>query len=174
MDIFKGLLGSHTNYLARVALDNCVDYFHLVKELQEEDRDSIPDRYKRLRYFLNAIESLNNIPEYFFHEHKGEQGWEDDQLRNVLGKIRLKHPILKDIEQITNAYKHCLRKDGDNLHAKDLQSPLLEFSFGPNGAKASYSFESIEDENFMGEAFSFWHAYHQNPDKNFLLPWHST
>lgn len=170
MDAFRGLLGSHTNYLAHVALDNCVDYFGLVEAQKEECRDETPDRYKRLRYFLNAIESLNNIPEYFFHEYKGQQQWNDSQLNNILGQIRSKHAILRDIEQIANAYKHCIRRKSDDLHAGDMQSPLLELSIGSNGVKVKYSCESIEDEEIMGEAFRFWHAYHQKPEKSVLLP----
>ena len=170
MDVFKGLLGSHKCYLAHVALDNCLDYFNLLEAQKKEGRDKITDRYIRLRYFLNAIESLNNIPEYFFHEHKGSQGWNDAQLRNVLGQIRSKHAVLKDIEQIANAYKHCVRRNSDDMHAGDMQSPLLEISIGSHGVKVKYMFESIEDEEIMGEAFRFWHGYHQSTDKSVLIP----
>ncbi|MCA0912486.1 hypothetical protein [Marinobacter nauticus] len=170
MDVFKGLLGSHTNYLAHVALNNCVDYFDLVAEQKVKGQDQTPDRYKRLRYFLNAIESLNNVPEYFFHEFKSDLGWKDNNMRDILGKIRAKHPILRDIEQITNAYKHSVRRNSKDLHAKDLQSPSLEFLADSEGAEVTFSFDSIEDENMMGEAFRFWHAYHQDPDRNTLVP----
>jgi len=171
MDAFKGLLGSHTNYLAHVALNNCVDYFDLIAEQKAKNQDQTLDRYKRLRYFLNAMESMNNVPEYFFHEFKSDLGWKDGEMGNILGEIRAKHPVLRDIEQITNAYKHSVRRSANDFHAKDLQSPTLEFlADSEGGAKVTFSFDSIEDEDMMGEAFRFWHAYHQDPDRNTLVP----
>ena len=54
---------------------------------------------------------LNNILEYFLHEFKDSENWQDSDLPNILGDIRSKHQILRDIEQMANAYKHCIRKN---------------------------------------------------------------
>lgn len=168
MEIFKGPLGSHINYLTHIALPNCLDYLNLINPQKEQNKN--PEKYKRLRYFLNAIESTNNIPEYFFHEYKKSQGWADTQLQDILGKIRSKHLILRDIEQISNAYKHCVRRKENEIHAKDMQSSFIQFEVSPEGIKVEYLFESIEDEKIMGEAFRFWTKYHQKQDISILLP----
>ena len=66
-----GPLDSHRNYIAHVALANAQDYFELKKAHGEQQRNATSDEYnKELRYFLNAIESVNNIPEYlYFDKH---------------------------------------------------------------------------------------------------------
>jgi hypothetical protein len=170
MEVLKGPLGSHTNYIAHIALSNCADYFHLVKANEEQGRDKTPDKYKQLRYFLNAIESLNNILEYFFHEYKADYNWSDRDMRSILGKMRNKNHIFRDVEQITNGYKHCVRHDRSHLQAEDMQSQSLTVSIGPKGVDVEFSFESIEDEELMGEAFRFWSGYLNTPNKDLLLP----
>jgi len=170
MEIFKGPLGSFFNYLQYIALDNCLDYIRLAKGNKEEGRNKTPDKYKQLRYFLNAIESLNNLPEYFFHQYKKEENWSEKDLNTILGGIRQKHKVLRDIEQIANAYKHCIRRNQTHLHATDLQSPNLTATIGQDGVDVNYDFKSIEDEELMGEAFKFWIDYLNNPDKAVLIP----
>ncbi|WP_230607399.1 hypothetical protein, partial [Vibrio cholerae] len=61
----SGPLSNHMSYLQHIALDNFSDYNFFIEELNEKESITIKDKYKRLRLFLNTIESLNNIPEYF-------------------------------------------------------------------------------------------------------------
>ena len=167
----KGPLGSHLNYIAHIALPNCVDYFELVQQHKEEARDSESNRYDRLRYFLNAMGTLNNIPEFFFYEFKNQKGWADDQLGSMLGKIRGRHTILKTIAEIANASKHCVTRNKSNIHASDLQSPSLsiDIDLSAQTVNVDYGFESIESEDTMVEAFRFWVDYLNHPDDR-LLP----
>ncbi len=167
----KGPLGSHLNYLTHIALPNCVDYFELVQQQKEEARDSESNRYMRLRFFLNAIESLNNAPEFFFHENKQQQGWADKQRNSIIGGIRRKHEILKTIAEIANAYKHCITRNEMGMNASDLQTPSLSINIALSAqtVKVEYDFDSIESEDTLGEAFRFWMDYLNHPDDR-LLP----
>jgi len=169
MEIFKGPLGSHLNYLSFIVLENCNDYFLLLKQQQEKKQNKTPDNFKRLRYFLNAIESLNNIPEYIFHEFKDEKKWNDKQLSNIVGKIRNNFLILKDITQIANAYKHCIRKNKSNLSAPDLQASIFKIKLESKKIDIEFNFNSIESEDILGEAFRFWIKYKNNPNVDYLL-----
>ena len=99
-----GPLSNHMKYLEHIVLNNFIDYFSFVETILPPI--SPADSYKQTRLFFNAIESANNLPEYFFHDEKNNNNWSDKNLAQVLGGIRNKHKILKDIEQISNAYKH--------------------------------------------------------------------
>lgn len=168
-EIFKGALGSHLNYLTHIALDNCKDYLWLVKAHKEDGRNQTRDKFKRLRFFLNAIESLNNVPEYFFHEHKDNEGWSSDLERTILGDIRSSNKILRDIEQIANATKHYVRRNSKHIQAQDLQAAEIKVSIDPNNLDVQFNFDSIEDERIITEAFKFWVDYLNNPDKGILI-----
>jgi hypothetical protein len=63
-----GPLDNHRNYLVHVALSNAVEYFDLVRAYQEQPRISSSEKYEEVRHFLNAIESMNNVPEYLYWE----------------------------------------------------------------------------------------------------------
>jgi hypothetical protein len=172
MNAFLGPLGSHLNYLNHIALQNCSDYFQLAKAQEERSSQlSTSDKYERLRYFLNSIESLNNILEYFYHEYKSEEGWPEIICPQILGNMRKKHSIFENIEQVANAYKHCIRRKSASLHASDLQSPQIIISIIEGNVSVKYEFDSIECENtIMGEAYRFWVGYSQKPDKALLIP----
>lgn len=70
MSTISGPLAGHINYIRYVALPNCIDYFNFIKVVRELDDKTTPTKFNRLRLFLNAFESLNNIPDYFFHDKK--------------------------------------------------------------------------------------------------------
>lgn len=77
MSVFKGPLGSHTNFISYIALDNCSDYTRLCGLNRENGKDKTPDRFKEMRYFLNTIESFNNILDYFYYEFEDEIPYEN-------------------------------------------------------------------------------------------------
>ena len=89
-DTFRGPLGSHRNYIQHIAFENFLEYCHLVKANEESGDRSARTKYKELRYFLNAVESFNNIPEYvYFDTYQGD--WTKpptvDQFRAALHKL---------------------------------------------------------------------------------------
>ncbi|HCE4544997.1 TPA: hypothetical protein NGR73_001319 [Vibrio parahaemolyticus] len=163
-------LSDHRCYLTHIALPNFSDYNMLVDRQRNQERNKIPDQYDRLRLFLNTIESLNNVPEYFFHDVKEAQGWRDCDLGNILGQIRKKHPILRDIEQISNAYKHSVRRDSGLLQAADMTSSFVEITMEEGRIQINFGFDSIADETLMDEAWKFWLDYRQSTDESILLP----
>lgn len=168
--MLAGPLSNHENYLIHIALANFCEYNSLVQYQEEKGLNKTPAQYKRLRYFLNTIESLNNVLEYFFHDVKEAQGWKDKELNNILGKIRNKHKILRDIEQIANGYKHCIRRDNKNLQASDMHSSTVIISLDENGIRVDLGFDSIVDDNLMRDAWKFWLGYRQDPNIEKLLP----
>lgn len=177
MSILSGPLGSHKGYIAYIALPNCSDYFDLC-DLQREKEiyQTTHGKYERLRIFLNAAESLNNIPEYIFHEYKPVYGWSTEyEVRNLLAR---ESKIHETINTLANGYKHCVRNPPKNpgqikeIDASDFQEikiiTTLQLS-APISLDVSISFESIEDEGMLAEAFRFWVDYHDYHDLSRLL-----
>ena len=161
-------LSSHKRFIAHIVLDNFIDYFHFIDSCNKPLNQI--ESYKQLRLFINAIESANNIPEYFFHDVKDKYNWKKEDLRNVLGGIRKKHKILRDIEQISNAYKHCVRNNKSDLQADDLESSSMFIHIVDGNMKIQYKYESIACEDIINKAFKFWYEYHNNSDETILAP----
>ncbi|HGS4480886.1 TPA: hypothetical protein ACMDNO_003490, partial [Vibrio cholerae] len=170
MKMISSPLSDHISYIKYIALENFSEYNHLVQGQIEEGKNNISDQYHRFRLFLSTIESLNNIPEYFFHDIKGSQGWTDSDLQRVLGEIRKKHRVLGDIEQIANAYKHSVRRKADNLQACEMQSLGVYLRLDNGKIKIDFGFDCIADEKLMDEAWDFWFNYFNSQDPSLLLP----
>ena len=167
--ILKGPLGSHLNYITHIALENYQDYFEYTNRQKELGKKQENRKYQGFRLFLNAIESMNNISDYFYYEFKEVCNWTDKG--NIIGKIRNNHRILKDIAHIANAYKHCRTNNNSNIHASDLQNSTLDTNVNLTSMdiKVKQGFTSIEDEKLLGEAFAFWVKYLNDPQPDFLL-----
>jgi hypothetical protein len=178
MEIFSGPLGSHANYITHIALPNLIDYEQLKQKNSEEGRAATPDKYKEFRLFLSALESFNNILDYLYYEKKSEI--RQSSLREFKTVIFQKHPVLNDLNRLSDAYKHCIREKFDPKQkkmvaqpdlpwAKDLQSPLVHVNINLRkskpGATINYEFKwPIEQhENALNEAYRFWLNYHQSP-----------
>lgn len=177
MSTFSGPLGSHKGYIVHIALQNCSDYFELCDEQREAGTyEQIRSKYNRLRLFLNAAESINNIPDYIFHEYKDKYGWKKEtDVRTLLSN---KSKIHETINTLANGYKHCIRnpqKDpsiAKEIDAADLQEVKLIVAADLANLKnldIEFSFDSIEDEEILGEAFRFWIDYHNSPNLPMLL-----
>ena len=108
VEFFKGPLGSHRNYLTHIALPNSLDYLASVKAHEETGDASTSAKYKELRYFLNAVESLNNILEYYFYEN--ETVISEQTVQDFKQSVYSTHPELRDLSNLANAYKHCVRE----------------------------------------------------------------
>jgi len=175
MEAFYGPLGSHRNYISHIALPNCTDYFHLQERNIEQGNTRTSYKYEEMRYFLNAIESLNNILDYYFYEH--EENLHPSNLKQYKENIMNKHPLLRKVADLANAYKHCVRESygkrkTDLPWAKDLQNPALTISIdltNPDQINSKedikvniqYSFEWPIDsqEQILVESFRFWIFY---------------
>ena len=177
MSILSGPLGSHKGYIAYIALPNCSDYFDLCAlQREKETYQAIRSKYERLRLFLNAAESLNNIPDYIFHEYKSVYGWgKETEARGLLAKDSKIH---ETINTLANGYKHCVRnppkkaEQKKEINASDFQEIKIIASSQLNTSLSldvSYSFESIEDEEMLAEAFRFWVGYHNHQYLSRLL-----
>jgi len=177
VSILSGPLGSHKGYIEYIALPNCSDYFDLCGlQREKETYQATRSKYERLRLFLNAAESLNNIPEYIFHEYKSTYNWsKEHEVRSLLAKSSKIH---ETINTLANGYKHCVRnppnKSGQvkEIDASDFQEIKIIVTsqlIAPVSLDVSYSFESIEDEGMLAEAFRFWVEYHNNYDLSRLL-----
>jgi hypothetical protein len=178
MEFIKGPLGSHRNYLNHIALMNCIDYFNLQKKHEEMNESNTPSKYEELRLFLNAIESLNNILDYFYYEN--EDSISHSKLNDFKRAVFGQYPALNDVADIANAYKHCIRegRSGKNAKlpwAKDLQKPSLVVDINISDTsqpkvEAEFKFEwpISEHEEAISEAFRFWIKYQNDEGPNLL------
>ena len=159
-----GPLDSHRKYLMHVALDNGQDYLRLLQREDERPPIQTPDQYKAIRYFLNAIESMNNVPEYLFWERSPDGSSKD--LKNFITQVRATEPCLARIAEIANAYKHCGRFDSTKLHARDLSTGIVSGSISIHDGRLvsvqiDYHFDGIKPEHrkVLEEGWHFWFDY---------------
>lgn len=172
METFSGPLGSHRNYIHQVAIENYHDYKMLCGLNHENGKGKTPDKYKEFRYFLNTIESFNNILEYLYFEHEDEI--RQSNLRNYKKAVWDKYPELEELANLANAYKHSVRESRGNKNpalpwAKDLQKPQLyidaEVSY-ETGVQVSVDYQfpwPIEEhQQVLEKTLAFWMAYIQH------------
>lgn len=171
MNSFKGPLGSHKNFLVHIAFENFVDYDRLQKDHAEKKQHSTSHKYKEFRFFLNAVESFNNVLDYFYFEF--EQQVSPLTFPNFKGKVHEKYPDLSALEEIANAYKHCVRSKGKNknpdlLWAADLQKPQVNVAidFSTQNIAVDYQFPwpIREQEEKLVAVWKFWIDYHNRPN----------
>lgn len=173
LDWFKGPLGSHKNYIQHIVLENFYDYKELCGLNCENERNKAPDKCKEFRYFLNVVESMNNVLDYLYYEHESEIRHES--FTKFKRAVWDQYPDLERLADIANAYKHCVRegKKGKNKNlpwAQDLQKPQLNIDIelclikGVSTA-VTYDFKwPIDDhEEVLNEVVQFWLDYIQ-PD----------
>ncbi|MEN0038158.1 MAG: hypothetical protein AAGC78_13870 [Cellvibrio sp.] len=183
MESFKGPLGSHTNYINYIVIPNLIDYFNLQEKNKEQRNIETPHKYEEMRVYLNAIESFNNILEYFYYEN--EESLKTHGLKKYKENVAARNPIFLEVANIANAYKHCVRehksiKNTKVAWAKDLQNPRLEVEINiPKIEKirvkedievnVTYSFEwpISSHEKTISEAFRFLVSYSNSHGANF-------
>lgn len=173
LEFFRGPLGSHRNYLTHIALSNSVDYMALVKGHEETSDVSTSAKYTELRYFLNAVESLNNILDYYFYEN--EAIISELTVEAFKRSVHDAHPELQDLADLANAYKHCVRKRNGRKRtnvpwARDWQIPEVRIGIDqserPNvKIKADYRFQGPTSQHVevFNKAFKFWFSYDNDP-----------
>jgi len=178
VEIFKGPLGSHRNFINHIAIANYQDYQTLCGLNIDNGKQQTPDKYKEFRYFLNAIESFNNILDYFYYENEAEL--EGVNLNPFKKSVYVKYPELEKISELANAYKHCIRvyhgrKNTELPWAKDLQKPELNVDVKiSNSADVSanisykFSWPIAENEEVIHKVFLFWLDYIQSNDVDLI------
>ncbi|HGN1368805.1 TPA: hypothetical protein ACKRRJ_001691 [Pseudomonas aeruginosa] len=168
---FAGVLGGHHNYLVHMCLPNFSDYEELEQTNIEKNRTGTRDKYKELRYFLNAVESFNNILDYMYWEY--EDKLKPDTDGKFRDKVHKEFPALEALADLANAYKHCKRKgkNAGKISAAELQNPNVIVSTvviegGGLHLDIEYEFPGVapEHKKILEEAFRFWQDYHQKPN----------
>ncbi len=171
-----GPLGSYRNYITYIALSNFSDYELLKQENMENGRTSASDRFKEVRFYLNAAESFNNILDYFYYEN--ESSLMHKNINDFRSGVHKKYPDLDAIANIANAYKHCVRenKKGKNSRlpwAKDLQKPIIHVDINIPNQTTELTFSFVwpiqENEEALTRAFQFWVGYIKNPFPDQIL-----
>jgi hypothetical protein len=176
MEFIKGPLGSHRNYIIHIVLPNCLDYIQLQNSNREIGNQQAASKYDELRSFLNAIESMNNVLDYYYYEN--EDSLSASSLNKYRKKAMKKYPILFRIAELANAYKHCVRehrgeKNEKSPWAKNLQRPRLDVNIdlasmfnAPQkkedikvGADYYFEWPIPEYEKIFDAAFEFWRTY---------------
>lgn len=178
LEFAKGPLGSHLNYLRHIVMPNCMDYLQLQQANRDSGENSNPSKYEELRRFLNAIESMNNIPDYFYWEN--ELALKEKQIGSVKAyriKVGEKYHVLAHVAELANAYKHCVRTNRDGKKntgkkwAKDIQLPQMTIDVDIDFHKMEkkedikvnpiYKFDwpIASHEKIFNEAFEFWKKY---------------
>jgi hypothetical protein len=163
-EFFRAPLGSHRNYITYIAFPNHLEYLSCKKQNEEQDRSSTPAKYGEFRLFLNAVESLNNITDYLYSEHRGRIAKKAPAFAKAL---RAKYPTLAKLSELANAYKHCERDDKYLKRASDLQKTSVNVHVNvndPSLSSADYEFAGPlpEDDDTLSEAFRFWLDYHND------------
>src|SRR5713226_8415132 len=129
MDIppsLRGPLGSHSGYLKHIALKNVMAHMWTKRKHAEENDSTNSAKYEELRLFLNAIESLNNVLDYFYFENEDQLSARHSTVQSFRSEVHKQHIALHRLSALANAYKHCVRTSGKKKntelpHAKDLQ-----------------------------------------------------
>lgn len=171
METFKGPLGSHKNYIHHIALENYFEYKTICGLNEENSKNKTPDKYKEFRYFLNVIESMNNILDYLYFEHEDEI--KQSNLKNYKRAVWDKFPEIEALANLANAYKHCVRegrgvKNSSLPWAKDLQKPQLKVDVTISSSQdvnvsVDYEFPwpIAEHEQVLEKTLKFWLGYVQ-------------
>lgn len=173
IEMFKGPLGSHRNYIIHIALANQRDYRRMRKKHEEEGRTATPDKYREFRLFLNAVESFNNVLDYMYFEYEGRI--RHRTLETFRSAVHKKYPQLGELSELANAYKHCVRRNNDQLRARDVQAPRLNIRVKLGEAcpsvTAEYEFPwPVEKhESKLYKVFDFWLEYDRNPNTDELI-----
>jgi hypothetical protein len=164
----RGPLGSHTGYIKHIAIQNVMAH-HLAKKKHKEDGNTSDQaKYEELRLFLNAIESLNNILDYFYFEHEEQLNTRHPTVTSFRSAAHCKFAVLKNLAELANAYKHCVRTSGAKKNTKlpqasDLQRVALNVSIdlsnqGSSKVGVEYIFHGPipEHEQVLSDAVGFW------------------
>lgn len=145
-----------------------MDYNYAKNEHLENGYSSTSTKYKEFRLFLNAVESFNNIVDYFYFENESELAGRYSKVEQFKEAVHKECSELKELANIANAYKHCVRshrgvKKNNLPWAKDIQRPSLNISVTIDDTTIQkidveyiFNWPIPEDEEKLRKAYDFW------------------
>ena len=118
MNTYMQPIETYRHYICHIALENYLDYSRLVELHERKNNHEEAHKFKEFRYFLNTIESLNNILEYYYNENKHLLSYSSTTLFKKA--LYEKYSVLSDIAQLKDIYRSPLNtatspKKGDYL-----------------------------------------------------------
>ena len=167
MTVPKDQQSSHLDYLRLVALPNCAAYYSLLDEQLEQGQIGNPASCERLRRFLNAVDSLDNVLDSFFHDYKSERGWAVQQLGEMKGVVRANHVVLSKVHELAVALTQRPTRSKRKVCSSVPNAPTPLLSLQPT--MQWFEYLSAEDAKILESAHQFWLAYLDAPDLEFLL-----
>ncbi|RFA30748.1 hypothetical protein CAI21_04365 [Alkalilimnicola ehrlichii] len=150
MTALTGPLGNHRHYLTHIALANCMDYLRVRREHAEAGDTGLVARFQQLRYFLNALESLDNIIEYYYRECSERLPYASlDAYRDA---VHQHYPDLREAAELAAAYR-C----GTLALQADFDWALLM----PD-TDGELAWPVAGHDRLFDKVLRFWLAYQQN------------
>ncbi len=101
-----GCFSNHVEYIGYIVLPNGRDF----NQYYTRDRitDTIEFDMEVFRYFVNAIESMNNVIDYIYFDNYDEL-FEHVSLDEFRRRILKEYPSMSKLSDLANAYKHSVR-----------------------------------------------------------------
>lgn len=166
---FMGPLGHHKNYIQHIVFPNCEDYLNLVEENKSKKIDT-KEKYKELRYFINASEALNNILEYMYFDSLGNlDKYSIGDFIKFKNKFYNEYSFLKEIEDFSNAYKHRYRMNKGKYNSKlknaeEYMHKTISVNIAFNQSeikvtKVEYTYNNDVNKDLIMQAYKYWFNY---------------
>ncbi|WP_161656095.1 hypothetical protein [Alkalidesulfovibrio alkalitolerans] len=142
------------SYIQMIVLDNCLEYFEEYERLCERGGSTQNLGRRLLRKLFNAVESLNNIPDYMLFD----KNIPEHKMCEIKKKIISECPEMNIIFDLANAYKHCVRgkKKGGQLVIDKNKKSIREMFPKNESSEEIYSFDATEYHNALKSCWSFW------------------
>lgn len=165
-----GCFSNHVEYIGYIVLPNGRDFN------QYYTRDRLTDASEFdidvFRYFVNAVESMNNVIDYIYFDNYDELV-EYVQLNEFRRRILNEHPSMSKLGDLANAYKHSVRQvkqngkiviNEDKIKAADMNMVEIKTELTISAAKTSSTTKitphfRAEYYNIFLENFLYWLDY---------------
>ncbi|MDD3593840.1 MAG: hypothetical protein PHX18_04335 [Candidatus Gastranaerophilales bacterium] len=155
---FKTPLGSHKNYIEHIVLRNCQDYITTAGIINDNLTPLGKNKREEFRHYFNAIVSMEQILDYLYFETKDNYKIKIGQ-SNFKKNILNQHPILKEISETANAFKHCITNNPDKKNAKDAVTSTIKTNISLSKGLQDITQEFNYDSQILIDGFNFWWGY---------------
>lgn len=155
---FKTPLGSHKNYIEHIVLRNCQDYVVTAGIINDNLTPLGENKREEFRHYFNAIVSMEQILDYLYFETKDNCKIKIGQ-RNFKKNILNQHPILKEISETANAFKHCITKNPDKKNARDTVKNEIKANISLSKGLQDITQDFNYDSQILIDGFKFWLEY---------------
>ncbi|WP_164091233.1 hypothetical protein [Aeromonas dhakensis] len=175
-----GCFSNHVEYIGCIVLPNGRDF----NQYYTRDRLTNASEFGMdvFRYFVNAIESMNNIIDYIYFDNYDELV-ERVTLRDFRTGILHKHLFMSELNDLANAYKHSVRaatKDKKTIinkgkiKAADMNMVEIKTELTISAAKTSSTTKitshfRVEYYDIFLENFEYWLEYFMTGNRNAKL-----